>query len=176
MPIVDGLTSTKIIRSFERTNPNILSNRAAAYGRVPILAVSASLLEKERQTYIDGGFDGWILKPVDFNRLSVLLSGITEGGIREECLYQPGQWERGGWFCKRQPDLFASKTTPSPTTAVSTYTAPDSYPAQPKEDATDQERERLQMLENDAVHADSFPKDPGQSGDVNQSTEPTSSG
>jgi CheY-like chemotaxis protein len=69
MPIVDGLTSTKMIRSFEKSHPShLLSKRAARNGRVPIIAVSASLLEKERQTYIDAGFDGWILKPISFDR------------------------------------------------------------------------------------------------------------
>jgi CheY-like chemotaxis protein len=93
MPIVDGLTVTKMIRSFEKTHPqNSLSPRAATNGRVPIFAVSASL-ERERQIYIDGGFDGWILKPVDFKRLNALLLGIVEEETRNAHLYQPGRWE-----------------------------------------------------------------------------------
>lgn len=39
-------------------------------GRIPILAVSASLSENQRQEITDVGLDGWILKPVDFKRLS----------------------------------------------------------------------------------------------------------
>ncbi|KAI9702887.1 MAG: Light-sensor Protein kinase [Candelina mexicana] len=114
MPIVDGLTSTKMIRSFEKSHPsNSLSPRAAFNGRVPIFAVSASLIEKDRQTYVDAGFDGWILKPVDFKRLSVLLSGIVEESTRAEALYQPGAWEKGGWLSERQPDVFAAATAPS---------------------------------------------------------------
>ncbi|TVY89131.1 Cyanobacterial phytochrome B [Lachnellula willkommii] len=109
MPIVDGLSSTKMIRSFERLHPrSILSPRAANNGRVPIFAVSASLLERERQHYINAGFDGWILKPVDFKRLNILLLGIVDDEIRNSCLYQPGAWEMGGWFKKRQPSVFAS--------------------------------------------------------------------
>lgn len=95
MPIVDGLTSTKLIRSFEKSHPNHLSQRASLNGRVPIIAVSASLIEKEIQTYLDAGFDGWILKPIDFKRLSVLLEGIVEQETRENCLYRPGEWEKG---------------------------------------------------------------------------------
>lgn len=99
MPIVDGLTSTKMIRSFEKANPAIqLSARAAPNGRVPIFAVSASLVERQRQTYVDAGFDGWILKPIDFKRLNTLLSGIVDENTRNSCLYEVGQWERGGWF------------------------------------------------------------------------------
>jgi CheY-like chemotaxis protein len=40
MPIVDGLTSTKMIRSFEKSHPETdLSSRAKGNGRVPIFAV-----------------------------------------------------------------------------------------------------------------------------------------
>ena len=172
MPIVDGLTSTKMIRSFEKSHPDgLLSQRAAINGRVPIFAVSASLVEKERQKYIDGGFDGWILKPIDFKRLSVLLSGIVEEHTRTSCLYKPGEWEQGGWFCDRQPDVFSSSTAPSSKAPVSSSITPGSFPAQPKDDPTDRERERLNQLEDDAVHAPSFPQQPGQSGDLRHSVE-----
>lgn len=171
MPIVDGHTSTKMIRSFEKTHTNTLSRRAALNGRTPIFAVSASLVEKERQNYIDVGFDGWILKPIDFKRLSVLLAGIVEKETRESCLYQPGHWEQGGWFCKRQSDVFSSDTRPS-TTASVTGTKPEaSYPAQPEESQTDEERARLESLTDDAVHADSRPVNPGQAGNVQLSLE-----
>lgn len=172
MPIVDGLTSTKMIRSFEKshTDPS-LSKQAALNGRIPIFAVSASLEEKDRQTYIDAGFDGWILKPIDFKRLSVLLSGIANGATRESCLYRPGHWEQGGWFNQQRQDVFTSNTAPSPRAAVSSAEAEQSYPAQVEESATDEERERLQKLETDAVHANSFPTEPGRSGDIQNSLE-----
>lgn len=172
MPIVDGLTSTKMIRSFEKSHPNkLLSKRAALNGRVPIFAVSASLVEKERQKYIDAGFDGWILKPIDFKRLSVLLSGIVEENTRKSCLYAPGEWERGGWFCRSQPDVFSSFTKPTSKAPASTAIAPESLPVQPKEDQSDKERARLNSLENGAVNAQSLPQDPGQSGDLEQANE-----
>lgn len=82
-------------------------------GRVPIIAVSASLIEKERQKYINGGFDGWILKPISFVRLSEIMEGIVDQQVRKENLYQPGSWERGGWFDVAQKDTFAADTTPN---------------------------------------------------------------
>ena len=104
MPIVDGLTATKMIRSFEKLHSGShLSARAAVNGRVPIFAVSASLVERELQTYINAGFDGWILKPIDFKRLNILLLGIVEDDTRQSCLYKPGEWEKGGWFSRSQP-------------------------------------------------------------------------
>lgn len=99
MPIVDGLTSTKLIRSYEKTNPSsVLSPRARLNSRVPIIAVSASLIEKDRQVYIDAGFDAWILKPVSFPRLGELMKGIVDTDVRKSALYRPGHWETGGWF------------------------------------------------------------------------------
>lgn len=167
MPIVDGLTSTKMIRSFEKSFPDeFLSKRAALNGRVPIFAVSASLIEKNRQVYMNAGFDGWILKPIDFKRLTVLMSGIVEDKTRESCLYAPGEWERGGWFAKRQPDVFTSSTKPSSKASVFSSKTLESYPAQSKEDSSDKERDRLNQLDNDAVHADSAPQHPGRSGNI----------
>ncbi|KAL6237833.1 hypothetical protein BDW75DRAFT_202848 [Aspergillus navahoensis] len=91
MPILDGLESTKRIRQFESQSntPNL---------HIPIFAVSASLLEKDAQMYMDTGFDGWIMKPIIFTRLNTLLAGIHEERARNDAVYQPGQWERGGWF------------------------------------------------------------------------------
>ncbi|KAK0931403.1 hypothetical protein LTR91_000352 [Friedmanniomyces endolithicus] len=114
MPIVDGLTSTKLIRSYEKSHPShVLSTRAALNGRVPIIAVSASLLERDRQIYISAGFDGWILKPISFPRLGEIMTGIVEPEIRSSNLYKSGGWEQGGWFDKAQRDIFAADTTPS---------------------------------------------------------------
>ena len=143
MPIVDGLTSAKMIRSFEKTHPTKhLSDRATLNGRVPVFAVSASLIEKERQVYVDGGFDGWILKPIDFKRLSVLLSGIVDEDTREVCLYKPGDWEKGGWFVQYQPDVFAASTSPSTKAPVSSK-GPLPCPVQPRESTTKTETRTL---------------------------------
>ena len=103
-----------MIRSFEKSHPTILlSTRASLNGRVPIIAVSASLIEKERQTYIDGGFDGWILKPIAFNRLSEIMKGIVDPETRGKNLYRTGVWEHGGWFDEAQKDVYAADTRPS---------------------------------------------------------------
>ncbi|MCJ1463866.1 Light-sensor Protein kinase [Pseudocyphellaria aurata] len=170
MPIVDGLTSTKMIRSFEKTHPGRgLSNRAALNGRVPIIAVSASLVEKDRQLYIDAGFDGWILKPIDFKRLSTLLCGIVEEHTRKHCLYKPGEWEQGGWFAQQQPDVFQASTAPSGK-ATNPKTPPPSFPSH-LDDPISKEQARLDHLETDAVHANSFPDDPGVSGDAEKCVE-----
>lgn len=90
MPIVDGLGATKMIRDHEV--------QESIPDRVAVFAVSASLMEKDRQIYIDGGFDGWIMKPIDFQRVHELLCGVRRAEARGDCLYSVGTWEHGGWF------------------------------------------------------------------------------
>lgn len=91
-----------MIREIERAGEHgSLSAVASNHGRIPIFAVSASLIEREKESYMASGFDGWILKPVDFKRLEHLLFGIIDDKVRNDSVYKPGQWERGGWFQKR---------------------------------------------------------------------------
>ncbi|PLB44915.1 sensor histidine kinase/response regulator [Aspergillus steynii IBT 23096] len=103
MPIVDGMKSTQMIREFENeSSANDLSQISQRNGRIPIFAVSASLLEKDSQSYTDTGFDGWIMKPINFTRLNFLFDGLHFDDARNSATYQPGYWENGGWFTKRQ--------------------------------------------------------------------------
>ncbi|PLB33754.1 putative sensor histidine kinase/response regulator [Aspergillus candidus] len=100
MPIVDGITCTKIIRDFKPDSSKVpLSDAAQHNGRVPIFAVSASLSEKDAPMYMETGFDGWIMKPINFTRLNVLLDALQHPDVRREVVYSPGHsWEEGGWF------------------------------------------------------------------------------
>lgn len=103
-----------MIRSYEKSHPcAALSARASVNGRVPIIAVSATLAEKDRELYMEAGFDGWILKPINFKRLSELMRGIVDGSVRSACLYTTGGWERGGWFHPGQLGLYAACTGPT---------------------------------------------------------------
>lgn len=105
MPILDGYEATKIIRQKEAASSldNTLSRPShEVNGRLPILAVSASLLQRQREVLVDYGFDGWILKPIDHKRLGILLTGITDPIQRQKDLYHPGyNWETGGWLVGR---------------------------------------------------------------------------
>lgn len=135
MPILDGLAATKMIRSYEKTHSHHgLSTRAALNGRVPIIAVSASLLEKERKMYIDGGFDGWILKPISFPRLSELLKCIVDDKLRTKNIYKQGHWEEGGWFQEAQLDVHKTYTKPD------TERIPFAGPSKEAQEAFDAEK------------------------------------
>jgi len=81
-------------------------------GRIPIVAVSASLLERERDMYVDAGFDGWILKPISFQRLREIMTGIVDKDVRHRNVYQTGEWERGGWFEESQSGVWEANTKP----------------------------------------------------------------
>lgn len=99
---MDGITSTKTIRSWESDPSHLgLSPLAQRNGQIPIFAVSASLLEDHREVYREAGFDGWIPKPINFERLCGIMAGIVDEKRRAEFLYAPGKWEIGGWFEKR---------------------------------------------------------------------------
>jgi len=98
MPLVDGSEATRLIRKFESETSPSISPRAISYGRVPVIAVSASLTERCRGEYVETGFDGWILKPIDFKRLETMLAAIQDEKIREEMQYTEGSWDKGGWF------------------------------------------------------------------------------
>lgn len=104
MPILDGFEATKAIRDLEDNSPARTPEELARIslrlnGRIPIFAVSASLAEHQREAMAKLGLDGWILKPIDFKRLSTILRGITDMTERRACLYHPGcNWEAGGWL------------------------------------------------------------------------------
>jgi CheY-like chemotaxis protein len=66
--------------------------------RVPIFAVSASLKMEEEDEFREAGFDGWLLKPIDFRRLSLLLGGAFSDVARREGYYHPDRFGIGGWF------------------------------------------------------------------------------
>lgn len=100
MPLVNGYEATERIRDFEQLG-KLATNRVShrLNGRIPIFAISASLFEQHRDDMSKLGIDGWILKPVDFKRLRIILKGATDVAQREKDVYQSGcSWELGGWL------------------------------------------------------------------------------
>ncbi|PVH79312.1 hypothetical protein DL98DRAFT_461314 [Cadophora sp. DSE1049] len=103
MPTVDGALATRMIRFHEKESNfrNQQSNGREVQTprqRVPVLAMSTALVEENRFEYIQNGFDGWIMKPIDFQRLDLILQGVKNPELKRNSLYVPGQWEKGGWF------------------------------------------------------------------------------
>ncbi|OCL13680.1 phytochrome-like protein [Glonium stellatum] len=98
MPFIDGLQATKMIRASEEHHGAPLPHGTQAPGRIPIFAVSASLNSDGGGNLMETGFDGWLLKPIDFQRLGVILSGARRTEARKIGLYKEVEFVQGGWF------------------------------------------------------------------------------
>jgi HPt (histidine-containing phosphotransfer) domain-containing protein len=61
MPTLDGLTATRMIREQEA---------ATGRARVPVIAMTASVLAEHRRASVEAGMDGFASKPVDWFALS----------------------------------------------------------------------------------------------------------
>lgn len=110
MPILGGFEATEKIRAAEISPDFHSAVERLSYqlnGRIPIFAVSASLVEKQRERLLSCGVDGWMLKPIDHARLNAILKGVTDPTQRQSDLYYPGcSWERGGWLVERSNQTF----------------------------------------------------------------------
>lgn len=60
MPITDGLQATQLIRQHERTQ---------GLSRMPVIALTASVMVEDRRAALQAGMDGFAIKPLDIPRL-----------------------------------------------------------------------------------------------------------
>jgi CheY-like chemotaxis protein len=70
MPVMDGLTATKVIRSLERERG----------GHIPIIAMTAHALKGDRERCIAAGMDDYLSKPVRKQTLTDVIQSVV-GGI-----------------------------------------------------------------------------------------------
>ncbi|KAH9986884.1 hypothetical protein BJV74DRAFT_927090 [Russula compacta] len=106
MPILNGLEATRRIRQLEATKLPKMDRHSHLLngGRIPIFAVSASLVERQHEELKRIGIDGWILKPIDFRRLYTILRGVMDPEQRSRDEYRIGRsWEIGGWLLRPSP-------------------------------------------------------------------------
>jgi CheY-like chemotaxis protein len=68
MPHLDGIEVTKRIRASEAGQPG---------QRTPILALTANALVEDRYACFEAGMDGFLIKPLDREKLEEALSGLT---------------------------------------------------------------------------------------------------
>ncbi|MBU1003211.1 MAG: PAS domain S-box protein [Proteobacteria bacterium] len=66
MPEMDGLTATRTIRK---------SNKP--YRHIPIIAMTAHAMHKDKNIFLAAGMNGYIAKPVDLNELEKILATLT---------------------------------------------------------------------------------------------------
>jgi CheY-like chemotaxis protein len=145
--------ATRNIRRVELESPVPQADRLRSdllNTRVPILAVTASLPERERGTIVSAGLDGWALKPLAFDRLRELMLGATDSEKRNENVYRyvfspalssshvltvflsfrrPGGWERGGWLSKAPSPQSSRKSSELRTTRSDSISAASETPS-----------------------------------------------
>lgn len=68
MPILDGLEAARQIRTQEAER---------ARRRVPILALTANTLAEDREACLAAGMDGFLIKPVDPDKLAEILANVS---------------------------------------------------------------------------------------------------
>ncbi|MDN4055289.1 MHYT domain-containing protein [Massilia sp. YIM B02763] len=89
MPTIDGLSATRLIRQQEE---------ATGRTRVPIIAMTASVLDEHRRASVAAGMDGFATKPVDWFTLSHEIArvlGLGPGQLAAELPAQERQlWNR----------------------------------------------------------------------------------
>jgi PAS domain S-box-containing protein len=70
MPQLDGIEVSKRIRACEVDAPD---------RRTPILALTANTLAEDRDACFEAGMDGFLVKPLDRDKLAEALAGLTAG-------------------------------------------------------------------------------------------------
>ena len=68
MPQLDGVETTKRIRAHEAGQPG---------RRTPILALTANTLVEDRYACFEAGMDGFLIKPLDREKLADALAGLA---------------------------------------------------------------------------------------------------
>jgi CheY-like chemotaxis protein len=68
MPQLNGIETTKRMRTLESGLPG---------RRTPILALTANTLVEDRYACFEAGMDGFLIKPLDREKLAEAIAGLT---------------------------------------------------------------------------------------------------
>ncbi|WP_051305922.1 response regulator [Desulfogranum mediterraneum] len=89
MPLMDGITTTQIIRNIEQGRPSghklspDLEQRLSAQltdKHLPIIALTAHALGSDKALCLDAGMDAYIPKPFQLEQLELTFSEVLQGG------------------------------------------------------------------------------------------------
>lgn len=72
MPVMDGLTATKVIRDLEQKRG----------GHIPIIAMTAHALKGDRERCLAAGMDGYVSKPVRKQTLIEVMQSALAGAVK----------------------------------------------------------------------------------------------
>jgi signal transduction histidine kinase/AmiR/NasT family two-component response regulator len=79
MPVMDGLTATRMIRAGEGAN-----------AQTPIVVLSASARSEDHQAGLDAGADAYLNKPIDFMALAQVMNRVATGRAGVQALAKQG--------------------------------------------------------------------------------------
>ena len=85
MPLLDGLAATRRLRQWERQ---------AGRPTVPVVALTASVLEEDRRATQEAGMNGFVVKPVELSRLLAEIARVT--GLVQAASWQVPTSSDGG--------------------------------------------------------------------------------
>ncbi len=80
MPIVDGITATRKIR-----------NSNSEYSNIPIIALTAFAYKSDKEIFLTEGMNGYVSKPVDYNKLLTIISEIIPDKCSEKSVLNKNQ-------------------------------------------------------------------------------------
>jgi len=72
MPIIDGLTATRLIRERER---------ATNSARLPVVAMTAHAMAGDRERFLAAGMDAYLPKPIQVEEMLMLIQELTEEAL-----------------------------------------------------------------------------------------------
>ena len=87
MPIMDGITATRVIRD---------PNSGALNPDVPIVAITAHALKGDRERFLRAGMNDYIGKPVNMESFYATISRVMQGRPAPEAEPAPGESEPAG--------------------------------------------------------------------------------
>ena len=73
MPVMDGLTATRLIR-----------DGAAPNAETPIVVLSASARSEDHEAGLEAGADAYLNKPIDFAALAELMNRVRGGRAQRD--------------------------------------------------------------------------------------------
>jgi CheY-like chemotaxis protein len=112
MPEMDGIEATRIIRSWEKEQEKIVTNKglefsqktpraapqtmAAEQTKVPIIALTANALAGNMEMFMSAGFDGFISKPINIVQIDEALNKWVRDKQSPETLRQAEENKKTG--------------------------------------------------------------------------------
>jgi CheY-like chemotaxis protein len=71
MPVMDGVETSLAIRAGRAGKEN---------ASIPIVAVTAYAMVGDREKFLEAGMDGYLVKPIEVDKLQRILAGVRRGG------------------------------------------------------------------------------------------------